>query len=108
MGEVFLQYQGDGYATVSNYYPQDGERIILTCVPDQGADLDHITATDSYDHSIAVRNILVQPITFKAIWNNLYIEVYFTGAPTPPTPVQNVPVWLLKKAVDNMRKMRGD
>lgn len=102
MGQVFLQYQGDGYAYVDNYNPVQGDLIHLVCVPDAGAQLLQIVATDSYDHSIAVLQTLDQYITFRSIWNNLYIEVYFSGS----TPSTGIPIWLLKKAADNNNRTR--
>lgn len=96
MGQVFISTFGNGTAYVDDYYPVDGQRIQLTCIPYAGSHLDHITATDSYDHSIAVLQTEVQYIRFNSAWNNLYLEVYFDSGPTPPGPT-GIPIWLLFK-----------
>lgn len=100
MGQVFISTFGNGTAYVDDYYPVNNQRIKLTCVPYSDSHLDHITATDSYDHAIAVLQTLEQYIKFNSAWNNLYIEVYFDTGPTPPTPT-TVPIWLLFKMRDN-------
>lgn len=85
MGEIFLQWQGNGHAYVDDYYPVNNQRVTLTCVPDAGSSLDRIIATDSYDHSIALLQTEIQSFVFRGQWHNMYIEVYFSGS-TPPEP----------------------
>lgn len=99
MGKVFLNVSGDGTAyciPAAGTELSDGERFELYSVPFSGADLEDIRAFDSHDYSVAipVSDHIVMP--FRSSWGNLYVDVYFTGSPVPPPPV-NVLTWLLLK-----------
>ena len=99
MGQIFLQTFGNGTAYVDDYYPVNNQRVHLVCTPYGDSHLDHITATDSYDHSIALLQTLDQTFVYQSAWNNMYIEVYFASGPTPP-PTPTFPIWLLFKIRD--------
>ena len=109
MGKVFLNPQGNGTAyciPAAGTELSNNEVFELYCVPDSGATLEDIRAYDSYDHSVAVPTGEHVVIRFKSIWNNLYIDIYFTGSPEPPTPQPTtIPIWLLKKAADHNRRI---
>ena len=99
MGKVFLNVSGDGSAycvPIAGTELADGERFEIYSVPFSGADLDDIRAFDSHDYSVAIpvaEHIVMQ---FRSGWGNLYVDVYFSGAPVPPQPT-NVLTWLLMK-----------
>lgn len=99
MGEIFLHSFGNGSAYVSNQFPSDDERVILTSLPNAGATLDDIQAFDQNGHSIAlpVRQQLV--FHYHDSYGAMTINVYFTGGPTPP-PFSRFPLWLLFKIRD--------
>lgn len=86
MPRVYVNTTGDGAAYVDNYTVTEGMDFTLTCIPDTGATLDDIRMWTSYDESIACQVIPVQTITYQSIWKNVYIDVYFSGAPVPPSP----------------------
>lgn len=108
MGQIFMNINGNGYAYVSNNYPIDGERVTLTCVPDPGEILLQVFATDSWDHYIALfPDALQQSFIFRDAWNNMYIEVYFSGS-TPPGPGPgSFPAWLLFKFKKRKKRIRN-
>lgn len=103
MGKVFLNVSGDGSAycvPAAGTELADGERFEIYSVPFSGADLEDIRAFDSHDYSVAIPvadHIVMQ---FRSGWGNLYVDIYFTGSPEPPSPVGRIPIWLLKKAAD--------
>lgn len=107
MGKVFLNDSGNGH---SYCVPPAGEELVngesftIYFVPDGGAILDDVRAFDSHDYSVALPAITNNQLTmnFRSGWGNLYVDVYFSGSPTPPTPpALGIPIWLLKKAADN-------
>ena len=102
MSEIFVQSFGSGTAIVDNPYPSGGDLVTLRCFPDEGASLEDIIYTDSYDHYIALPVGEEVQFRFNAAWNNLYIEAYFTGS-TPP-PHHSFPLWLICKAAQNWRE----
>ena len=115
MGQIYLNNNGDGFTYCIPPFGTElanGESFTVHFMPDQGATIDAVFATDSYDYSIGLPEIVNNEftMTFRSIWRNMYLEVYYSGSPTPPPtpPGSGVPAWLLKKAVDNMRKLRGD
>ncbi len=98
MSNVFLNVIGDGTATTNVVPPLvDGEEIIIYCTPDPGATLDDVRVWDSHDYSIAVTVSPEIHIIYDESWNNLYVDIYFSGAPIPPpeppTPARKYP-WL--------------
>lgn len=106
MGKVFLNVNGDGSAycvPAAGTELSNGERFEIYCIPFSGSDLEDVRAFDSHDYSVAIpvaEHIVMQ---FRDSWGNLYVDIYFTGSPTPPTPA-GVPIWLLKKCADNNNK----
>ena len=112
MGKVFLNPQGDGSAyciPAAGTELANNERFEIHFVPDAGADLDSVRAFDSHDYAVALpavsNNMIV--MAFRSGWGNLYVDIYFSGSPTPPSPVGDVPIWLLKKAADlNSKRLK--
>lgn len=108
MAEVFLNVLGDGSATCDALPPMtEGESFTIRFFPDQGATLDDVRAFDSHDYAVALPAVVDNQITmtWRSIWGNLYVDVYFSGSPTPPPPPSTVPIWLLKKAADLNRRI---
>lgn len=110
MGKVFLNVSGDGSASC---VPPAGEELVngevftMYFVPDGGAELESVRAFDSHDYSVALPPVSQNntiTMSFRSGWGNLYVDVYFSGSPVPPSPVGSVPIWLLKKAADNNRR----
>lgn len=106
MGKVFLNPSGDGSAYC---IPPAGEELVngesftIYFTPYQGATLDDVRAYDSHDYSVALPAVTNNQLTmnFRSGWGNLYVDIYFSNSPTPPSPVGNMPIWLMKKAADN-------
>lgn len=109
MGKVFLNPSGDGNAyciPAAGTELANNERFEIFCVPDSGATLDDVRAFDSYDHNVAIPVGEHIVMNFRSSWNNLYVDIYFSGSPTPPTPQPTtVPIWLLKKAADHNKRL---
>lgn len=105
MGKVYLNPSGDGSAyciPAAGTELSNGERFEIYSIPYSGAELLDVRAFDSHDYPVAIPvsdHIVMQ---FRDGWGNLYVDIYFSGSPTPPGPVPgSVPIWLLKKAADN-------
>ena len=102
MARVYLNVSGDGTASTNAVPPLvDGEEIIIYCTPYAGATLDDVRVWTSYDEAVAITVSQEIHITYNRAWNNLYVDVYFSGAPVPPEPeppkfVDKYP-WLLFK-----------
>lgn len=94
MGQIFLNVQGPGIAYVDDSLPEPGQTVTLTCIPDPNCTLDDIIATDSWDNPIALSVVQQQSFVFRREWNNMYIEVRFSGQ-TPPGPTPLSPAVLL-------------
>ena len=109
MGKVFLNVMGDGRARC---VPPAGEEMVnnepftIYFTPESGATLDDVRAFDSHDYAVALPAISDNTLTmaFRSVWGNLYVDIYFSGSPQPPSPVGSIPIWLLKKAADNSRR----
>lgn len=105
MGKIFLNVFGNGQAYS---IPPAGEEMVnnepftIYFIPDGGATFDTVRAFDSHDYSVALPAVVDNHISmnFRSGWGNLYVDVYFSGSPEPPSPVGSVPIWLLKKAAD--------
>lgn len=110
MSRIFVNVtQGNGTAWVDKPYPYDGEIVTLYAYAYGESQLYDITATDSWDHPIALSVTPVQQFSFNEAWNNMYIEVQFTGEtpPEPPEPPFYVRyLWLLCRAARNWRDKR--
>lgn len=104
MGQIFLNPTGNGTATCDNPAPTDGEWFTITCTPDPGETLNDVRAFDSYDNPVAIPVQQIITMQFRGVWRNLYVDIYFSGGPTPPTPT--VPVWLLFKIRERGRNVR--
>lgn len=90
MSNIWVTSTGNGSAYVDNPQPVDGDVITLYCTPDPGETLDDVTATDFQGYAIALATVPVQTFTYQAAWNDMYINVVFSGSPGP-TPI---PFWL--------------
>ena len=109
MGKIFLNVFGDGSAVC---VPPAGEEMVnnepftIYFTPDGGASLDSVRAFDSHDYSVALPAIVDNQLSmnFRSGWGNLYVDIYFSGSPEPPSPVGSVPIWLLKRAADANRR----
>lgn len=105
MGKVFLNVSGDGTAyciPAAGTELVNGERFEIYSVPFAGADLDDIRAFDSQDYPVAIPvadHIVMQ---FRDSWGNLYVDIYFSGSPTPPQPT-SILIWLLLKIAKKRR-----
>lgn len=108
MSNIFIHIEGNGYAWVTDDTPFDGQRIVLYVRPYDNEELLDITAYDSYDHSIAMRVAQEQSFTFDSSWNNMYINVYFSGEtpPEPPEPPVSGLNWLIPVLAKKVRKRR--
>ena len=99
MGQIFLNPLGNGNAYCDNYNPSNGQPFTIYCVPDPGEDLLEVRAFDSHDYSVAIdvdANLEVHA-TFRSLWGNLYVDIYFTGS-TPPQPTPKAfPFWIFFK-----------
>lgn len=104
MARIFINVSGDGTASVD--YPQitEGMSFTLTCTPFDGATLEDIRMWTSYDEAIACAVTPVQTIAYQSVWKNVYIDVYFSGAPVPPEPEPPFHLWwLIGKAAKRWR-----
>ena len=96
MAQVFLNIFGNGTAYTDAIPPMvEGEEFHIYSTPDPGSQLDDVRAYDSYDYPVALIPSTDITMTWRAAWNNLYVEIYFTGSTPPPTPP--LPIWLLFK-----------
>ena len=86
MSEIHVNWSGNGYAYVDNYFPIENTNITLTCVPDEGETLDDVTARSEYGWAIALATQEVQTFPYDTSWGDMYIEVVFSGTTPPPTP----------------------
>ena len=107
MAGVYLNVSGDGTAYTNAVPPLvDGEEIIIYCTPYAGATLQDVRVWTSYDESVAISVSTEIHLTYQSIWNSLYVDVYFSGAPIPPpeppSPARKYP-WLIAKAAQEWR-----
>lgn len=97
MADVFLDVHGNGYANCDAVPPLvEGEQFTITLYPDPGEEILQVKAFDSHDYSVALAPIVDNKIimNFRSNWGNLYVEIYFSGGPEPPSPGTFEP-WLL-------------
>ena len=97
MAQVFLNVSGDGTAYTDAVPPLvNGETFTIYCIPYDGATLEDVRVWTSYDEAIAIAVSEEITLTYKSAWGNVYVEVYFSGAPEPPSVVVKFP-WLFKQ-----------
>ena len=101
MARVYINISGDGYAYTDAVPPLvNGEQFTIYSVPYDGATLDDVRVWTSYDEAIAILVSTEITLTYNSAWNNVYVDVYFSGAPIPPPEppkfVDKYP-WLLFK-----------
>lgn len=98
MAEVFLNVNGNGYATTDAIPPMvEGETFTIHFYPDANAQLLDVRAYDSYDYSVALPPVVNNEITmtWRAFWRNLYVDIYFSGSEPPsPEPTKKYPLYL--------------
>ena len=87
MSNIWVSSYGNGSAWVDNPQPADGDTITLYANADPGETLDDITATDYQGYAIALATTPVQTFVYQAAWNDMYINVFFSGSTPPPTPL---------------------
>ena len=81
MNEIFVTWTGDGTAFVDNYYPNEGDTITLTCIPDPHCTLIDILATDGGGYPIALYVTEIQQFTYHVALGNVTIDVTFSDTP---------------------------
>lgn len=107
-GNVYLSVYGDGTAYTDAVPPLvNGEEFTIFSTPDPGATLEDIRVWTSFDEAIAITVSEEVTLTYRSEWRNVYVDVYFSGAPIPPEPeppkfFQKFP-WLLAKAANEWR-----
>ena len=106
MGQIIVSWSGNGTAYVDDTMPEPNQLVTLYCVPDSGETLEDIVATDSGGYSIALDPTLTQQsFRYNSAWGTVLINVYFSGAPTPPTPTSNWLPVVLKKMTENRTRI---
>jgi hypothetical protein len=107
-GNVYLSVYGDGTAYTDAVPPLvNGEDFTIYSTPDAGATLEDIRVWTSFDEAIAITVSEEVTLTYRSEWRNVYVDVYFSGAPIPPEPeppkiFKKFP-WLLAKAANEWR-----
>ena len=96
---VYLGVHGNGTATVVPISVNAGQDVTLTCTPATGEQLLNITAYEiATGYSVAVS--VTTGSQNIPIYNDVAIDVYFSGTPPiPPTPTtryvkDNMPIWM--------------
>lgn len=107
MAKIFVSVYGDGTCYTIPTEVTNLETFTIYAYPFEGATLEDLRAWTSYDESIAISVVEEQTLTYRTEWRNVYIDAYFSGAPTPPTPEppkfwDKFP-WLLAKAAKEWR-----
>jgi len=81
MSEIFVTWEGDGLAYVDNYFPQGGDTVALTCIPDPHCSLIDIIATDSHGYSVALAVTEYQEFVYNKLLGDINIHVIFSEIP---------------------------
>ena len=107
MANVLLNVSGNGYAYTDAVPPLvNGEVFNIYSIPYAGETLDDIRVWDSHDNSIAITVGPTVTLTYSSAWGNVYVDIYFSGAPIPPPEppkfARKFP-WLLAKAAQRWR-----
>lgn len=101
MGEIIVSWSGYGSAWVTDTQPEPNQPVTLYAIPDQGATLDDIIATDSQGYSIALDVRQEQTFRYNSAWGTMFIGVQFSGGgPIPPTPTIDPNILILLKQKD--------
>lgn len=99
MAQLFLNDHGNGHTSTNALPPMvEGESFTIVFVPDYGEFLQDVRAFDSYDNPVALPAVVNNEITmtWRSAWNNLYVDVYYSGiTPPPPPPTGNSLWWLI-------------
>ena len=106
-GRVYLNVYGDGSAYTDAVPPLvDGESFTIYSTPYAGATLDDVRVWTSFDEAIAITVSEEITLTYSSSWRNIYVDIYFSGAPIPPPEppkfIKKFPR-LLAKASNNWR-----
>lgn len=107
-GNVYLSVYGDGTAYTDAVPPLvDGEEFTIYSTPYAGATLEDIRIWNSFDEAIAITVGEEVTLAYRSAWRNVYVDIYFSGAPVPPEPeppkfFKKFP-WLLAKAAQEWR-----
>ena len=107
-GNVYLNVYGDGTAYTDAVPPLvDGEEFTIYSTPYAGATLEDIRVWTSFDEAIAITVSEEVTLTYRSAWRNVYVDIYFSGAPVPPEPeppkiFKKFP-WLLAKVANEWR-----
>lgn len=107
MATIFCNSFGNGTCYAEPNRVTNLEEFTLYARPFEGATLEDLRAWTSFDESIAISVTEEQTITYHTEWRNVYVDAYFSGAPTPPEPeppsVAKKFPWLIAKAAQNWR-----
>lgn len=98
MNDISITWDGDGYAYCDNYFPNDGDTVTLTCVPDAHCTLLNIVATDEHGYYVALLVTEVQQFTYHSILGHVDIHVSFSV-----TPWVYRYLWLIAKVSQDWR-----
>ena len=108
VGYVYLSVYGDGTAYTDAVPPLvEGETFHIYSTPFPDATLEDIRVWTSFDEAIAITVGQEVELAYRSAWRNVYVDVYFSGAPIPPEPeppkfFTKFP-WLLAKAANEWR-----
>ena len=110
MAYVYLNIHGNGTAICTNEEPtiDDPEFTIIATPSSHEDEFLRMQAWTHDDKPIATPDGDVITMTWRPIYGNVYVDVYFTGSPTPP-PEPPTPFnfnWfyaMLAKAANNWR-----
>jgi hypothetical protein len=114
MGHVYLNIHGEGTANCTNPEPTvDDPNFTIYMYPmSHEGEVTHVQAYTSYDEPIAtmfyydpVIPAYVCDMTYRPIWNNVYVDIYFSGStpPEPPGPTSHWIIPVLAKAANRWR-----
>ena len=107
-GNIFLNVSGDGTAYTNAVPPLvNGEEIIIYSTPNAGATLDDVRIWTSFDEMVAITVSTEIHLTYNSEWRNLYVDIYFSGAPIPPPEPPSTAIkypWLIAYVAQKWRE----